>query len=49
MPADLLAGQDEAIGGTKKGIWQNKTVLGAALLLAALLIYIIAKILSKKK
>lgn len=49
MPADLLAGQDEAQAGKSKGIWQNKTVLGAALLLGALLLYIIAKILGKKK
>ena len=50
MPADLLAAQDEASAGNgKKGLLQNKTLLGAALLILAILIYIIAKIIAKKK
>lgn len=49
MPADLLAAQDDQAARTGgKGLLQNKTVLGAALLILALLIYIVAKILNKK-
>ena len=48
MPSDLLAAPDD-VGMNKKGLLQNKTVLGAGLLILALLIYILAKILTKKK
>ena len=48
MPSDLLAQEDLAGEGGKKGLFQNKTLLGLGLLILAVLVYIIAKLMKKK-
>lgn len=47
MPSDLLAA-DEGVGSGKKGIFKNEMVLGLALFILAVLIYIGMKIYQKR-
>lgn len=47
MPSDLLAA-DEGVGSGKKGIFKNEMVLGLALFILAVLIYIGLKIYQKR-
>jgi hypothetical protein len=49
MPNDMLASDDASSGKGKKGLFQNKAVLGLGLLILAALIYIISKIMNKRK
>ena len=47
MPSDLLAA-DEGVSSGKKGIFKNEMVLGLALFILAILIYIGMKIYQKR-
>ena len=47
MPNDLIA-SDEGAQTSKKGIFGNKMLLGLGILILAVLIYIVAKVYSKK-
>ena len=47
MPSDLLSMEDPANEGGKKGLFQNKTLLGLGLLILAVIIYIISKMMKK--
>lgn len=47
MPNDLIA-TDEGAPSAKKGIFGNKMLLGLGILILAVLIYIVAKVYSKK-
>lgn len=49
MPGDMLVSDDGAATSGKKGLMHNKAFLGLALLVLAMLLYVVAKIFIKKK